>query len=781
MRGGEYLTTEVLGAIWALLLEAFRAEVRGNSGSVQRLLAEKNPAWNVVGRVFFHLAENKQSAERPFAFLASYTTGLTAQGKPQHRPLGEAVRESSSAGDKQRLIALLVPIQKAAQQSPFLKELVDAGHIFQPLGWTPGQAHRFLSDIPTFEQCGLVVRVPDWWTPRRPLRPQVTVGIGKEKPSALGLEAMLDFTVEVTLDGKALTPAELQALRASTEGLMLLKGRWVEVDRERLDQALAHWRALEKTAGDGISFIEGMRLIAGARLGDDPVLDADRQWMSVEAGPWLEQVLASARTEEADPGPALHAQLRPYQAQGVRWLHFLSRLRLGACLADDMGLGKTIQVLALLLLLKKRNELAGPHLLVVPASLIANWKAEAERFTPSLRILIAHPSQIAAKDLAALGLEALNEVDLVVTSYGSAQRLPWIASSRWGLVVLDEAQAIKNPGTRQARLVKSLQCEARIALTGTPVENRVGDLWSLFDFLNPGLLGSAKQFTAFTRKTESAGPLRELTRPYLLRRLKTDKSIISDLPEKTELKAFCSLSKLQAALYQQAVDELGGRLLDATGIARQGLVLAFLIRFKQICNHPSQWLDDGNWAEEHSGKFDRLKQICETIAERQEKVLLFTQFRQMSQPLANWGARLFGRPGLVLTGDTPIKQRALRVKQFQEDEQVPFFVLSLKAGGTGLNLTAASHVIHFDRWWNPAVENQATDRAFRIGQKKNVLVHKLICRGTIEERIDEMLASKQGLAQQLLEGGDELKLTELSDADLMKLVALDIHTARADS
>jgi non-specific serine/threonine protein kinase len=445
-----------------------------------------------------------------------------------------------------------------------------------------------------------------------------------------------------------------------------------------------------------------------------------------------------------------------------------------------MGLGKTVQVLALLLLLKERSAIPGPHLLVVPASLIANWSAEAERFAPSLKLLTAHPSAMDARSLAALTPETLAGTDAVVTSYGTAQRLEWFSRQQWGLVVLDEAQAIKNPTTKQARAVKALRSQARIALTGTPVENRAADLWSLFDFLNPGLLGSAKDFAAFVKRQDAFAPMRALTAPYLLRRLKTDRSVIADLPDKTELRAFCALSKQQAALYQESVDSLRTELSRVEGIRRRGVVLSYLMRFKQICNHPSQWLGDGGYAPSLSGKHARLEEICEVLAARQEKALVFTQFREMAGPLASWLEPIFGRAGLVLTGDTPLGERRERVRRFQEDEAVPFFVLSLKAGGTGLNLTAASHVIHFDRWWNPAVENQATDRAFRIGQKKNVLVHKLVCRGTIEERIDAMIQAKQGLARQLLEGGRELKLTELPDEELLKLVALDIHTARID-
>jgi non-specific serine/threonine protein kinase len=373
----------------------------------------------------------------------------------------------------------------------------------------------------------------------------------------------------------------------------------------------------------------------------------------------------------------------------------------------------------------------------------------------------------------------LDRLDLVITSYGSLLRLPWIESHSWDLAILDEAQAIKNPNTRQTKAVKKLRTRARIALTGTPVENRLGDLWSIFDFINPGLLGSAKEFTRYSKRLADQphnpfGPLRDLIRPYLLRRLKTDRRVISDLPDKTEMRAFCLLSRRQAVLYQEAVDELSRQIRHAEGVQRRGLVLAFLTRFKQICNHPSQWLGDGLWAEEESGKWTRLRELAEVIASRQEKVLVFTQFREVTGPLSDFLGTVFGRSGLVLHGGTPVGQRRQLVRQFQEDESVPFFILSLKAGGSGLNLTAATHVIHFDRWWNPAVENQATDRAFRIGQKRNVMVHKFVCQGTIEEKVDQLISDKTSLSKELLEGGAELNLTEWSDEELIRLVSLDL-------
>ena len=529
-------------------------------------------------------------------------------------------------------------------------------------------------------------------------------------------------------------------------------------------------------------------LVAGASL-DEADSSADADWSQLVAGPWLAETLHGLRQPEGlaqvSPGAELKATLRPYQQVGVRWLYLLTQLGLGACLADDMGLGKTIQVLSLLLILKRedndKDKEFRPSLLVVPASLMANWAAESARFSPDLRILIAHPSECSAAELRALDAGRLSSIDLVITTYGALLRSPALADLQWRLAVLDEAQAIKNPGAKQTRQVKKLNAQSRIALTGTPVENRLTDLWSIFDFTHPGLLGTEKVFANFSKRlaqNEHFGPLRALVRPYILRRLKTDKRVIADLPDKTELKAWCHLSPAQAALYQRAVKELAAALEDAEGIGRKGVVLSFLMRFKQICNHPSQWLGDGAWSAEDSGKFARLRELAEVIAAKQEKVLVFTQFRETTEPLAAFLGAIFGREGLVLHGGTPVAKRRELVKRFQEDELTPFFVLSLKAGGAGLNLTAASHVIHFDRWWNPAVENQATDRAFRIGQQRNVLVHKFVCRGTIEDRIDQLIESKQQLVKEVLEGGAELLLTEMSDSELLDLVKLDIHSAQ---
>ncbi len=798
MPGGEYLSTDLLADLWSLIDAAFRQEYAQSKTSLPEFLRARNPAWHLVGRVHFNLAENRSDEEAPFAFIATYTDRLSAQGRAQHLALAEALREYAGSRNKGRLLALLKPVQEGAAQCPWLRAMVDTGEIYHPLRWTAPEAFQFLTDVPKLEAAGIVVRAPSSWKAGRPSRPKISATVGGRVPPVLGKDALLDFRVELTLGGERLTAAEIRALLKGSDGLQFLRGQWVEVDREKLSRLLERFRAVEAAAAaGGLPFAAAMRLVAGVSVedGEDAGSAPDPEWSEVAAGPWLAETLRGLRSPaglaRVDPGPALHATLRPYQQAGVRWLYLLHRLGLGACLADDMGMGKTIQVLSLLLILKREAACERPapgaasgSILVAPASLLANWAAEVERFAPTLKVFVAHPSAASALELKAVTVEALAEVDLVITSYGALLRYDWLTTTHWQVAVIDEAQAIKNPGAKQTRAVKKLSAQTRVALTGTPVENGLSDLWSIFDFTHPGLLGSDRVFGKYVRRLAEAktyGPLRELVRPYILRRLKTDKSVIADLPDKTEMKAFCQLSPKQVALYAQTVEELAAALDTADGMQRKGVVLAFLMRLKQICNHPSQWLGDGSWAESDSGKLARLGELAEVIAAKQEKVLVFTQFREATQPIAAFLGGAFGREGLILHGGTPVGKRKELVRRFQEDEMTPFFVLSLKAGGAGLNLTAASHVIHFDRWWNPAVENQATDRAFRIGQSRNVLVHKFVCRGTVEDKIDRLIESKQLLVKDVLEGGAELQLTELGDRELLNLVALDIHSARADA
>ena len=786
MRGGEYLDVRLLAELWLSLETALEAELERSRLDLDAYLARHDSRWHHVGRVHFNLAENRKDADKPFAFLATYVSGIGAGSTIKHAPLGSALREFAGTGARPQLLKLLDPVARASESCPWLSTLVDTGEIFHPLRWTPAEALRLLADSAVLEQAGIILRMPASWPGRRPSRPAVEGVIGSAEPSKVGAAQLLDFSVAVVLDGEALTPAEINELLAGSDGLAMLRGKWVEIDQDRLAVALERYGQIERLAkNEGLSFGQAMRLLAGAGIGIDAEEGRDSsasttaQWARVTAGPWFAETLTRCRNPEtltdSLPGSALRAELRPYQQTGVRWLSFLTRFGLGACLADDMGLGKTLQVLALALASRDGH----PHLVVAPASLLANWADEAERFAPDLRVFVAHPAFASREELAEPE-PRLAETDLVVTSYASLLRLDWLARMQWQLVIIDEAQAIKNANTKQARAVKGLRAEGRIALTGTPVENNLGDLWSIFDFLNPGLLGSARAFRSFakdlaTEQPPNYAPLRRLVAPYILRRMKTDRRVITDLPDKTEVKAWCALSRVQAALYQRAVDDFE-RLLEDTAddMSRRGLVLSTLMRLKQICNHASHGAGGATWSRGNSGKFERLAEIAATVASRQEKMLVFTQFAEAIEPLCNLLAEMFGRQGLVLSGDTPVARRKDLVARFQEDETVPFFVLSLKAGGSGLTLTAASHVVHFDRWWNPAVENQATDRAFRIGQKRNVLVHKFVCRGTIEERIDEMIEAKQHMAAQLLSGGGEINLTELGDRDLLDLVRLDL-------
>ncbi len=789
MPGAELITPSMLGGLWSDIGTALTTEAAHFADGVQGYLKKQSSVWHVVGRVCFHLAENTRDREYPFAFIATYVHKVSKQAKPQHLPLGRALKDYAGAKNRQKLLALLSPLSRAAEQSAFIRELVDSGDIYHPLSWSPREAHRFLCEIAVYEQAGLVVRMPDWWSAKRRPRPMVSVSVGGKAPSTLGLDALLDFDVTLTLDGENLSKKEVETLLAATDGLMQIKGKWVEVDRDKLDEVLDQWRDVQKRAQAGdVSFGEAMRMLAGAQLdggGVDSAEDARPEWSEVIAGKWLSSRLDALRSPELraeiDANAGLRTELRAYQKIGVQWLWTLRGLELGGCLADDMGLGKTIQVLGVLSV-SRRNKENGTDLLVVPASLVDNWRLEIERFAPELKVLIAHPSRIASPELKKLSKKKVDAHDAVITTYGTVMRTEWMRTRAWRNVILDEAQAIKNPGAKQTRAVKALDARWRLALTGTPVENRLGDLWSIFDFLNPGLLGSAKAFNGLCKSMASGthggyAPLRRLVQPYILRRLKTDKRVIADLPDKTEVIAYCLLSKRQAALYQQSVEEMKQAIRQLDGIERRGVVLAFLLRFKQICNHPSQWLGDGSYDANDSGKLARLRELGESIATRQDKVLVFTQFREMTEPLAGFLATVFGRSGLVLHGGTPVRKRQGLVRSFQEDERLPFMVLSLKAGGTGLNLTAGSHVIHFDRWWNPAVENQATDRAYRIGQKKNVLVHKFVCRGTVEDRIDQLIAGKQKLSDEVLSVGAESTLTEMSNDELISMVSLDLSSA----
>lgn len=758
--GAEHVDAAWIQGVFHRLLEIYRLEIADYHGSVEMYLTEKNQDLRVPGRVFFHLVENKDDVD-PFAFMATYAA-LDRDGTVRHFPLKYALTEYGA--DQKKLLELMRCLGRAAEKSPFISGLMESGELFHPLRLTADEAYTFLREIPLYEEAGVLCRIPNWWK-RRTAKIGISVAIGGKKPTRLGLDALVDTVPRLMANGVELSQEEIDALLAQTEGLAFLKGKWVEVDHARLRELLS---VCEKLKTGSVSLIDALR----GDLGDLPVADTDE--VSITNGQWLRELRSGMKKPAELAAPTVpesfRAALRPYQHTGFSWLSYMDRLGFGACLADDMGLGKTVEALAFLERL--RTGTGGRALLIVPASLLGNWRREIEHFAPEMPYHILH-----GKSAAVLEKECGREEFLTITTYAMAIRLKTLKEIQWSVVLLDEAQAIKNPAAKQTKSIKQLDSRMRIIMTGTPIENNLSNLWSLFDFLDRGLLGTAKEFSAFAKKL-SGDPggyakLREMVSPFILRRLKTDKTVISDLPDKTEISTYVELSKKQAVLYRNLILKLEHSLGDAEGIKRKGLVLATISKLKQICNHPDQFLGQGSFAPEESGKFQLLGELCETIYEKRERVLIFTQFREMTQPLERFLKNIFHHDGLIIHGGVPAKKRTELVDRFQGEDYAPFMVLSIKAGGVGLNLTAANHVIHFDRWWNPAVENQATDRAFRIGQKKNVMVYKFISSGTIEEKINAMINEKSRLAQDIIGAGGETWITELDDRELLKLLRLE--------
>ncbi|MEQ4302230.1 SNF2-related protein [Plantactinospora sp. B6F1] len=640
-------------------------------------------------------------------------------------------------------------------------------------------AHRFLRDgAPVLHAAGFGVLLPSWWQ-----RPGARLGARLQAKtrtapgtvasrSALGMDALVDYRWELALGDQPLHAAELRALAKLKTPLVRLRGQWVELDAKRLAAGLKLLRAGgELTVGD--------LLRLGLATEDDP---AALPVLGVSADGPLGDLLAGQAERHLTPREApesFRGTLRPYQQRGLAWLAFLQSLGLGGILADDMGLGKTIMMLALL---AGDPPEAGPTLLVCPMSLVGNWQREAARFAPELRVHVHHGAE---RPRGARFAAAVRDADLVLTTYSLAARdAAALGEVDWHRIVVDEAQSIKNAATRQAAAVRSLPARHRVAVTGTPVENRLADLWSIMEFANPGLLGAAPAFKKRYAEPierhgddEAAARLRRITGPFVLRRVKTDRSIITDLPEKLEMEVLCNLTREQASLYQAVVDDMMARIESSDGIERRGLVLATMTRLKQVCNHPAQVLRDGSALPGRSGKLARLEEILDEVLAAGEKALIFSQYAEFGGMLRAHLAARFGREVLYLHGGVGKTDRDAMVARFQDSTGdgstgPALFVLSLKAGGTGLTLTAANHVIHVDRWWNPAVEDQATDRAFRIGQRRPVQVRKFVCAGTVEEKVAAMINEKRGLAARIVGSGEQW-LTELSTSALRQLFALE--------
>lgn len=764
--GSEYVNEEWMGHIFQELLLVFRSEIKEFNGSIALYFESKYQRLNIPERVFFHLVENRND-DVPFAFMATYTT-MDASGKMRHMPLKYAMTEFE--GKREQLLDLLSCLNRSAEKSAFVATLMESGEMFYPIRLDEKEAYQFLKDVPVIEEAGILCRIPNWWRKRAQML-QSSIVLGEDKPSMVGAESLVMMQPKLSIDGETVTEEEIRSLLEQTEGLAFLKGKWIEVNHARLEELL---RKVENGEGT-LSLFDALRLESGTD--ESALFDGDT---IIENGEWLEQLLAKMKNPELmknKPVPrTFQAKLRSYQKKGYTWLNYMNELGFGACLADDMGLGKTVQVLAYLERIRKERENA--HiLLIVPASLIGNWQKETEKFAPQMKMEILHG--MGAKVLSNMLRERPREefAFLNITTYAMAARIDVLKEMDWDVVILDEAQAIKNPGTKQTREIKKIPAKMRIAMTGTPIENDLGNLWSLFDFLNKGLLGSSKEFKDYCKRLtshpENYAKLRNMVAPFMLRRLKTDKSIIKDLPEKMETIEYTDLSKRQIVLYRKAVSDMEHVIENATGMERRGIVLATIMKLKQICNHPDQYLGQDVYKEKESGKFSMLRELCETIYEKRERVIVFTQFKEIIPYLDEFLTHVFHQKGYVLHGGTAVKQRGKIVEAFQGNRYVPYIILSVKAGGTGLNLTKANHVIHFDRWWNPAVENQATDRAFRIGQDKNVLVHKLVCKNTIEERIDSIINSKKELAENIVGKGGESWITELSNEQLFSLMRLE--------
>lgn len=691
------------------------------------------------------------------------------------RSRSKAAQRLQSFGPQLTEFLLIAPAQAAAVYPALKTSLRGARPTGMPL--EGNDVIAFLREYAVLlEQSGFEIFYPRWWSRqgarrRVALRAQVTAP-ETDAPSAFSLDALLDYNISASIGDERVGIEELLALADMKSQLVLLRGQWTHIDQDELRSAIA---LMEKHATSRITAREALQLSLGSGRTIDglPVAGATLEgWIADLAA----KLSGSERLEMLDAPKRFNGTLRPYQLRGYSWLAFLRQWGFGACLADDMGLGKTVQALAMI----ERDRAAGerrPVLLICPTTVVSNWVREAARFTPALKVMVHHgPERHREKSF----VSEAKRSHMVVSSYGLLHRdVEHLRRISWAGVILDEAQNIKNHETKQSRAARGLTADYRFALTGTPVENSVGDLWALMEFLNPGFLGN---HTAFRDRYQipiqrwgdggAAAQLRRITAPFVLRREKTDKTIISDLPDKIVQKEYCPLTKEQATLYEAVVRNLAAGIGEKEGMQRRGLILATLLRLKQICNHPAQFLGDGSEWRHRSGKLRRLMEIVADIRRRGEHVLVFTQYMEMGLLLQQALQEHFTEEVFFIHGGVPRKRRDAMVERFQSDAAAPtVFILSVKAGGTGLTLTRANHVVHYDRWWNPAVENQATDRAFRIGQKKNVQVHTFIVAGTLEERIDELLERKRELADSVVGSGEQW-LTEMTDRNFLELVRL---------
>lgn len=755
------LSNEWLDEQFAQLTRLFKKEIAHYPRTITDYYQEKGLSFAVSGQIFFHLAESKR-AQYPFAFMASYTE--LENGHVQHYALAHALEKYKD--DQSYILQLISSLSTLEKESSLIRKLMSTGELFQPIYFTDEEANQFLHELDLYERVGIRAKVPRWWTRvHQPAKVQLKVETG----AAFSKDKLLSFRPEIEYNGITVSPDELEEFLRMSEGLHAFRGTWIDVDHKRITELLTKANDLRKQTREGLSLLDSLQLATK----NQDFLD-----ISCVLSYFKEALHKLTKCENYTVPSTLHARLRAYQLQGYQWLRAMDKLNLGVILADDMGLGKTLQIIAYLDALRTQKE-SNTHtqktaarsprkvLIVMPSSLLANWEEELKKFAPYAPFVTYH------------GKTRTIGPFITLTSYGMLKREAALLQQQWDVVILDEAQAIKNTSSQQAKAVKVLHSRIKIALTGTPIENDLMDLFSIFDFILPGYLGTAYSIQKYARlletKTHGYQQIQQATAPFIMRRVKTDKAIIHDLPKKMEHKEYIDLTPKQAALYRKTLAAFKKAIEDTTNQTdRRGMIFTTLTHLKQITNHPSQYSGNDVYKPSESGKFIRLAQLVEEIYNARERVLIFTQYKEIIPHLSAFLCDTLGRSvqPLVLHGGVNPQARQNVVNAFNGDSYHPFMILSLRAGGVGLNLTGANHVIHFDRWWNPQIEKQASDRAYRIGQTKDVMVHYFICRQTLDMSIDALLEKKKELSTSAIAENKAPSLTTLSNKELFEFFGL---------
>lgn len=752
VKGGCFLNEKWISKNFEKIVTEIYSLSEDKGTTVYNTLIELKPKLIIPSKMYFHLVENYNAENKPFAFMVTFTLSIDKGTK--HYPI-RSILESEYKTTSQGITILNI-IEKLTNQSHFMNTMISNGSFFKPTLLDEKEAYSFLQEVNLYEKMGIVCRVPKW----RNSTTKISIDVDEKKyyhPSMFIHERIILNNLTLYYKGIEISVEEAREILKRSEGLDKIKGKWVEIDHKEIQKLLNEY---EQLSSQGITLKE--LLLKNSRYKkEDSLVDIE-----VSSSDWVSKLTYSMfkeRNSAVLPNDLISI-LRPYQKEAFNWLTSMKEMGLGACLADDMGLGKTLEIISFLSYLHDLNK--GPILIIVPATLVNNWISEINKFASYLdyTVLCNYDPPTPGK----------TSTFITIATYQSAARSEYLNTVDWEEIILDEAQAIKNYYTNQTKAIKMLKGKHKIALTGTPLENNILDLWSIFDFLNPGYLGTRKEFVDFVAGEKmvliNPNELKVLIAPFILRRMKTDKNIIEELPEKREINIKINLTPKQIVLYKKELEnykEMYDKAKDKS--TQRGLTMVELIKLKQICNHPSQYLGDDEYYVEDSGKFIELKSLCENIAIKQEKVLVFTQYKEIIPALEMMLNKVFGKTGNHIDGSVSPTKRHNIVQEFQNGEY-PFLVISLKTGGVGITLTEANNVIHFDRWWNPAVENQATDRAYRIGQEKNVFVYKFTSSGTIEELIDQSIDIKTDLADKIVNSIDHNETLNVSGDELYNLL-----------